>query len=146
MLQNSYLVPKQIIKSKYLDDYVLDLHMQNFIYPDLFYYKIIVVTKDQIARPDIISKDVYGDDQYGDLICKINDISNPFELNEGCQLVVPSAEYIDGFYTNDPYFEDDPSTTAKPVAKKKNEKRKPNEALISDTRFKIDPSNRVIVY
>ena len=54
--------------------------------------KTIVVTKDYIARPDLVAFVTYGTDAYGDLICKLNGISNPFELNEGMILFVP---YID---------------------------------------------------
>ena len=43
---------------------------------------IIIVNKHYIARPDLISLAVYGSDEYADLICKYNSISNPFELKE----------------------------------------------------------------
>lgn len=54
--------------------------------------RTIVVTKDYIARPDLIAFVSYGTDAYGDLVCKLNGISNPFELNEGMILFIP---YID---------------------------------------------------
>ena len=54
--------------------------------------KTIVVTKDYVARPDLIAFVSYGTDAYGDLVCKLNGISNPFELNEGMILFIP---YID---------------------------------------------------
>lgn len=49
----------------------------------------IVVNEYYVARPDLISLAVYGSDMYGDLICKYNGISNPFELNEGMILFIP---------------------------------------------------------
>lgn len=54
-----------------------------------------VVTKEYIARPDLISYVVYGTDQFGDLICKVNGISNPFELNENMIIFVPLYEFLD---------------------------------------------------
>lgn len=54
--------------------------------------KTIVVTKDYVARPDLVAFVSYGTDAYGDLVCKLNGISNPFELNEGMILFIP---YID---------------------------------------------------
>jgi hypothetical protein len=35
---------------------------------------------------------------------------------------------------------------AKPIAKQKNQKRKPNEAIIGDKRFKIDKTRGVVIY
>ena len=55
---------------------------------------LLVVNKYYIARPDLISLAVYGDDRYADIICKINGISNPFELNEDDVLVIPNIETI----------------------------------------------------
>ena len=45
-----------------------------------------------VARPDLISLAVYGDDRYADIICKLNGISNPFELNEKMVLFIPTLE------------------------------------------------------
>jgi hypothetical protein len=41
---------------------------------------------------------------------------------------------------------DDLNSINKPIAKKKNEKRKANECVIGDTRFKIDSSRGIIIY
>ena len=49
----------------------------------------VVVNEHYIARPDLISLAVYGDDKYGDMICKFNGISNPFDLNEGMVIQIP---------------------------------------------------------
>ena len=53
------------------------------------------VTKEYIARPDLISYVIYGTDRFGDLICKVNGISNPFELNEGMLIFAPLREFLD---------------------------------------------------
>ena len=39
---------------------------------------VIIVNEYYVARPDLISLAVYGDDKYADIICKFNGISNPF--------------------------------------------------------------------
>ena len=51
--------------------------------------KILKVEKYDIARPDLVSLAIYGTDKYGDAICKVNGISNPFELNEGMYILCP---------------------------------------------------------
>ena len=52
--------------------------------------EFIRVTDDYVARPDLISLAVYGTDQYADILCKINGISNPFELNADMILLIPN--------------------------------------------------------
>ena len=61
--------------------------------------RFVQVEKYYIARPDLISLAVYGDDKYGDIICKINGISNPFELNEGMILYTPDIGVITNLFT-----------------------------------------------
>ena len=58
----------------------------------------IEVIEDYVARPDLISLAVYGTDKYADIICKINGISNPFELNTGMILLIPSLSNLTFFY------------------------------------------------
>lgn len=55
---------------------------------------VLVVNKYYVARPDLISLAVYGDDKYADIICKVNGISNPFELNENDILIIPDIETV----------------------------------------------------
>lgn len=60
---------------------------------------IFVVNKYCIARPDLVSLVIYGSDKYGDLICKFNGISNPFELNEGMIIQCPElSEMLEKLY------------------------------------------------
>ena len=54
----------------------------------------LVVNKYYVARPDLISLAVYGDDKYADILCKINGISNPFELNENDVIILPHVETL----------------------------------------------------
>lgn len=149
MLINSILSHKTSIKSKKFNEEIIELCSPVFSMPKGFRYKVIRVSKLHIARPDLLSYQLYGSDIYGDLICKINGISNPFELNEGMILVIPSASDLDSFYSNINYLDEinaDGDDYTKPVAKSRSEKRRANEAVIGDSRFKIDSTNRVIVY
>ncbi len=138
---------KTEIKSKYLNENIYNYLDTTFEIPDTFMYDIVKITKDYIARPDLISYKAYNTDIYADVICKLNGISNPFELNEGDLLVIPTYEYLQEFIVkpNDIELEDTENTNV-PISKKKNEKRKANEAVIGDKRFSIDKNNRVIIY
>ena len=115
----------------------------------------IIVNKYYVARPDLISLAVYGDDKYGDIICKLNGISNPFELNEDDVLFVPSLEYLnDCIKTNrktSEFIKDEKTETIqkkdlKNYQKRKNESRSPNEQTIGDSNFTIDKSLGVVFY
>ena len=112
----------------------------------------ITVVDDYVARPDLISLAVYGTDEYADIICKINGISNPFELNTGMILLIPSLSNLTFFYTNRPAsatFESDStpiSSTKKNFQKTKSERRRPSEQTIGSKNFVVDLSNKMIIY
>jgi hypothetical protein len=148
MLINSILVNKPEIMSKHCGEKIIHLGARTYMLPDEINYRVYTVSKAHVARPDLISKMAYGDPMYGDVICKINGISNPFELNEGMMLIVPDISDVIGFRVVDDYSDDidQYSNNDKPKPKKKNEKRKANEAIVGDTRFKIDKDKRVIIY
>ena len=82
-------------------------------------------------------------------ICKLNGISNPFELNKGMLLVIPSPDSIMDFMKVpttqelDSSFDND---TSKPLLKTRKSKRKANEAVVGDTRFKIDKTRGIVIY
>ena len=147
MLSYSVLNFKNTIHSDFLNEKVYDLLNKTFEIPQHYNFNIFEVTKEYIARPDLISYDAYGDTMFGDVICKLNGISNPFELNEGMKLIIPSPEHIMDFAKKpnieefDTYGEFDA-----PIAKRKNSKREANEAIIGDSRFKIDSAAGIIIY
>ena len=108
-----------------------------------------------VARPDLISLAVYGDDKYADIICKLNGISNPFELNENTVLFIPTFEYMNFIidktghnkHTNKIEDSDVISSSNKIGAQKeKNEKRSPSQQLVGDTNYIIDKSLGVVFY
>jgi hypothetical protein len=86
---------------------------------------------------------------FGDIICKLNGISNPFESSVGTKLIIPSPEDIINF-TSEPSVKDKDNNWG-PEIKNKNtkvrgSKRQANEAIVGDKRFRIDRANGVIIY
>jgi hypothetical protein len=130
---------------------IIDLLNLTFIIPENFSFEIFRVPVGYVARPDLICLDKYGTSQYVDIICKLNGISNPFELNEGCLIALPDTNCLNKFmYSKDTIDQDydasdsDSSLRVKP--KTVNESRQANEAVIGDKRYKIDKTNRVVIY
>lgn len=116
--------------------------------------QICIVNKYYVGRPDLISLAWYNDDKYADIICKINGISNPFELNENDILCMPPFEDLStylsttGLNADDGLAEDiykDDSFITK-VKKLVNERRSPNEKVIGEENYIIDKTNHLIFY
>lgn len=127
-----------------------DLLYQTFRIPKDFKYNVYVVTDEYVARPDLLSLHVYGTVNYADVLCKLNGISNPFELNDGMYIVAPDANDIPLFYTIDHSKEDaiqsGVTIDVKKLQKKKNETRKANEQVIGDRNFRIDRNSKIVIY
>lgn len=152
MILQTILNDKGIFKSDYLQEDMINLLDTTFEFPMEYTYNIFEVTDEYVARPDLISYDAYGDTMYSDIICKLNGISNPFELNSGMLLVIPDINSIDKFIRIPAAAEresvscDKEENNKQPVAKQKNQKRKANEAVVGDKRFKIDPVAGIVIY
>lgn len=153
MIIHTVVNNKKQIYSDWLQDTIINLNDPTFRIPDSYEYEILEVTERYIARPDILSKDIYGDTLYSDLICKLNGISNPFELNKGMLLVIPSPDCIMDFMKiptieecDIDIYSNSHTNSNKPVSKTKNTKRKANESIIGDTRFKIDKTKGIVIY
>lgn len=148
-MQYNVLNFKRPIKSEYLGEEIYNMLDYTFEIPKKYSYNVFVVTKEYIARPDLISLDAYGDSMFADIICKLNGISNPFELNEGMYLIIPAPEHILDF-TFVPSNKDLDHNWGPQInsgdLKTKRTKRQANEAIIGDKRFKIDTSRGVIIY
>lgn len=146
-LKHQTLVFKEKIKSEYLNEELYNLLDNTFTIPSEYEYNVFKVTEQYIARPDLISYDAYGTNIYTDVICKLNGISNPFELNAGTLLILPTHEYISDFTHNvsdsDKKFN---SNKDKPINKQKSQKRKANETIIGDHRFKINSVDGIVIY
>lgn len=148
MIRNP-LINKTKIHSDHLGEDIINLSDQSFVIPSTFAYDVVEVTSAYVARPDLVSYTMYDTDVYQDLICKLNGISNPFELNEGMKLIIPEPSDLDKFYyapSLEEYDAYEEMSSTLPKAKHKSEKRKANDALIGDDRFRIDSKNRVIIY
>lgn len=139
-------------KKPYLDprsgETIMDMLTLSYVIPEGLDYIIFKVTAEYVARPDLICLAHYGSDDYVDVVCKFNGISNPFELNEGDVLALPSVSDMRRFiYSLDDIQQTfDSKNDDKPTPKKKQEKRKANEAVIGDKRFRIDKENRAVIY
>lgn len=149
MISHSVLETKPTVYSKNVKDTIIDLCNNTFrISREFFDYIFVLVEKDYVARPDLVSERVYGTPEYTDIICKLNGISNPFELNEGEVLICPKLDYVGDFYMtpmDSPNIDEENNTIA-PKAKTVNDMRSPNEATVNDVRFSIDKTNRIITY
>lgn len=116
-------------------------------------YKPVVVERDYIARPDLISLAIYGTDKYADVICKLNGISNPFELNENTVLYCPLPNAINNFFTTaedlvDVIYDND-ETIGKRLSttqKTKNSEHNAFEQTIGTQNYVIDRIHNLIYY
>ena len=156
MLEYTTLNFKNTVKSQYLEEEIYNLMDLTFQIPTYYNYNIFIVTAEYIARPDLISLDAYGDCTFADIICKLNGVSNPFELNEGMRIILPSPEDIMNFtrrvrtYPGEDIYSsqsnDSAVTSDSSNQKTKRSKRKVNEAIVGDKRFKIDAAAGIIIY
>lgn len=115
-------------------------------------FKLLEVQPEYVARPDLISLAIYGTDDYTDIICKINGISNPFELNTGMMLLIPNFDSINNLITRSA-ASDIVTTSNTNIGKKekinqkaKNADRSPGEQIIGDSTFIIDRTNKIVFY
>lgn len=153
MLDYKLLNKKNIINNNGESYY--DLLKKTYNENSLLYPTPIIVNKYYVARPDLISFALYGDDKYADIICKLNGISNPFELNENDVIVVPNVEYLNNCIykskEDSGIIKNSKTETIQKLdkynkQKRKNEQRSPNEQTIGDSNFIIDKSLGLVFY
>ena len=133
---------------------VLDLLSSTYNHNENIYGTFVIVNKYYVARPDLIALAYYGDDSYGDLLCKVNGISNPFELAEDTMLRIPDVEELvelckySGNSSDLIKSEYDTLTSVNRNNKKKlvSEKRSPNEQTLNDSNYVIDKSLGLVFY
>lgn len=116
----------------------------------------VVVNKEYVARPDLISLAVYETDEYADILCKINGISNPFELNENDIIIIPHIETIQEFCSKDiipstfisPNNNDEILNTLGDVKHQRlpDERRATNEMVVGEKNYSVDVENGLIIY
>jgi len=134
------------------DDKYIDLLSPTYIYKDNVKGEFLVVNEYYVSRPDLISLAIYGDDKYADIICKVNGISNPFELNEDDIIFLPAIDELMELTKPNIY----PSTLVnennnlanqnKDLRKKISEKRSPNEMVLGESNYIIDHSLGLVFY
>ena len=115
-----------------------------------------MVNKYYVARPDLISLAVYGEDTFADIICKINGISNPFELNENDILIIPHIEVILDIINKEPsksvFVDSDKDQELMTgfmdtsLQKDVNDIRSPNEQLKGMKNLIVDEENGLLIY
>lgn len=102
MLDYNILAQKPKI-TKYINNKPITfIDLTNKTYNNMFFSEgasAVYVDENYVARPDLISLAVYGDDKYADIICKVNGISNPFELNKGMILYIPGSSNLNQLFT-----------------------------------------------
>lgn len=91
------------LKNKIIEErtgeFYYDLTAPSFIYDaDLGVRALHYVMIDQIGRMDKISDIYYGSGEFVDAICVVNNIFNPFTVNEGDILVIPNLSRKDLVY------------------------------------------------
>ena len=72
MLYYRTLNEKTQMYDKYLEGQVYNFLDKTFVIPQDFEFNLFTVDDQYVMRPDLISKDAYGDSMYADIICKLN--------------------------------------------------------------------------
>ena len=115
---------------------------------------MLIVNEYYVGRPDLISLAVYGTDKYADVICKVNGISNPFELNEDMLVICPTRSSIDRMFAYGKLnagseLVKDGSRISKSSTngtKLKSDTRSPNEATVGTKNYVIDKTLGIVFY
>lgn len=149
----------KIINYKYKvygeNDSYIDLMSKSFKFPSKVDGYPIIVNKYYVARPDLISLAAYNTDKYGDIICKINGISNPFELNEDDIIYLPDIDTLMDCCKGAENQEEIVMPNDQILFSKKNkndhkkkatERRSSNEQIEGDKLFTIDKTLGLIIF
>ena len=83
MYFSKVLAQKNEFYSEYLGENIINLLDRSFDIPSNYAAHLYKVEAEYEGRPDLLSLDLYGDERYADVICKLNGVSNPYELAEG---------------------------------------------------------------
>ena len=91
------------LKNKLVDErsreFYYDLTAPSFIYDaDLGVKALHYVMPDQVGRVDKISQIYFGSSEFIDAICVVNNLFNPFAVQEGDVLVIPNLKRPDLVY------------------------------------------------
>lgn len=117
--------------------------------------EFLLVNEYYVGRPDLISLAKYKDDRYADIICKLNGISNPFDLNEGMVIFIPTYESIYNILDTETKhkkveFAKDADDIVKSnkvgFQREKTEGRSPANQVVGEENYIIDNSLGIVFY
>jgi hypothetical protein len=74
-------------KIRDLTQSIFELKNRNYVA-----YNVYRIPKEYAMRPDLISKSVYNNSLYAEIILKYNGISNPFSIDEGDVILIPDLD------------------------------------------------------
>lgn len=149
MLYSVTLANKESFLSKRTNEEMIDLLGDTFEVPKQYMGDIVKVDPGYDARLDLIADVVYGDDMYADLLMHLNGPSDPLSISENDYLIFPMMGSLDEFNRQPKAIWSEKTRSMRalmPKVKTKTTKRKPNEAILGDKRFNIDPQSKVIIY
>lgn len=149
MYYSTVLGNKVAYYSEYHELEMLDFLGNTFNILDDFDADLLEMEEGYESRPDLVSDTAYMDEMHIDLICKLNGISNPHELNDDGVLALPTGEFLYSFaQAPSEKWKEERETQAinRPQPVTKSEKRKPNQAVIGDSRFTIDKNSKIVIY
>lgn len=149
MLFSPSLARKETFHSDYLDEDIVDLLGSTFEIPRSYACSVTTIDPGYNGRVDLIADVLYGDDMYADTVLRVNGPGNPFEFVEGQNIIVPAQDVVGEFFQQPSKAWSETYLSAKesrPKPKARSEKRRPNEAVIGDKRFNIDPQSKIIIY
>lgn len=137
---------KNVTNKTAVNENIKNLSDLTFVIPQFFNFSVVEVLPDWEARPDLVAISKYGDDMFTELICRLNGISNPFELNAGDRLVCPDLSEIHKFFVKDNVDYEDNIKTFSTVKQKYDKDRKPSDVTVGDSRYKVDKDRKIVIY
>lgn len=93
------IIDLQTIKAKreilFENEYILDFTESSISFSEnLTILTVFLVTNEYAGRPWLISKLFYFSNDYTDMLCFFNGISNPYTLEEGYKLIIPTLDSL----------------------------------------------------
>lgn len=143
----SLILKRKSVTTNENGEQIRNLADEIFVIPDEFQYEVVTVDETCVARPDLVSMTMYKSDVFTDILCKLNGISNPFELNVGMKLVCPTIDYMESFMNA---RDESDEIVAEPqrenVNVNRNKRMRPCDVTTSDSRYIIDKTRNIVIY
>ena len=146
MLTSISLNNKNVTSNSVTGENIKNLSDLTFVIPQVFNFSVVEVLPDWEARPDLVAISKYGDDMFTELICRVNGISNPFELNAGDRLVCPDLSEIYKFFIKDNIDYEGRANASNNVKQTYDKDRKPSDVTVGDSRYKVDKDRKIVIY